>query len=163
MSMRLGTILLTSALASLIACGGGDGDGKDDSSDTASGGSLDLEDDVYFDDDFSPVLVQGRAWCQAGSDSSGMLFFFEVDYADPQGDYDVEYGNLTGRGVDGGTEVFTEPLLVCRDGECQGSIRDGLYPPITCSTASDYEFVATLVDRSENPSVELLLEWDDGA
>jgi len=160
MSPRITTFLLTAAMASLVACGSGDGDGKGDSNDSGSGGNIDLDDDVNFEDDFSPVLVEGRAWCQAGSDSSGMLFFFEVDYADPQGDYDVESGSITGQGAGGGTVVFTEPLLVCRDGECQGSFRDGHYPPITCSTASDYEFVATLIDRSGNPSAELLLDWD---
>ncbi len=157
--MHPSTLLLTSSLALLVACGGGSDD-KDDSGEVSAGGSIDVDDDVYFEDDHSPVLVQGRAWCQAGSDSSGMLFFFEVDYADPQGDYDVEFGNLTGRLAGGGADVFTEPLLICRDGDCQGSFRDGLYPPITCSTASDYEFVGTLIDRSGNPSAELMMEWE---
>jgi hypothetical protein len=149
-------------MALMVACGSGGGDDKDDADDDGLGGEIDIGDDgdVVFDDEYSPVLVEGRAWCADGSDSSGMLFFVEINYADPQGDYDVESGSLIGQGAGGGTVVFDEPLLVCRDGECIGSFRDGLYPPITCSTADDYEFIATLIDRSGNPSAEILLVWD---
>ena len=157
MSPRILRVLLTSVVAFTVACSSGDG--ESDKAEDEPGGEIDFE--VEFEDDVTPVLVEGLAWCAEGSDSSGMLFFIEVTYADPQGDYDVEYGTLVGQGAGGGAVVFDEPLLVCRDGECFGSFRDGLYPPITCSTADDYEFIATLIDRSGNPSSELLLEWED--
>ena len=73
MSPRITRILLTSAMTIMVACGSGDGSDKDDSGEDGAGGDINIGDDgdVVFDDDVSPVLVEGRAWCQAGSDSSG--------------------------------------------------------------------------------------------
>ena len=150
------------ALLSLLACGAGKLDG--DESDTAAGadmdGSLDVNDNIQFDGD-GPVIVSGRVWCQAGSDSSGMIFIFDVQYADPQGDYDVEGGEVTGQTKSTSTFIFSDNLLVCRDGQCDGSFRDGHYDPITCSTADDYEFIATVTDRSGLISETVLLDWED--
>lgn len=148
-------------LVSLTACGSGKGDEDDGDGGetTGSGGNIDLNDGVQFDGD-GPVIVEGRVWCQAGSDSSGMIFIFEVDYADPQGDYDVAMGDVTGARASDGGEVFTDSILVCRDGRCDGSFRDGIYPPITCVTADDYTFTAVLTDRAGLQSEPLELEWD---
>jgi|GEM_PF-2708961 len=150
------------AAASLVACGSGKLDDDDDGTtdEGNNGGSIDIDDGVQFDGD-GPVIVSGKVWCQAGSDSSGMVFIFEVDYADPQGDYDVAMGDVTGSQASSGTEIFTDSLLVCRDGQCDGSFRDGHYPPITCSTADDYVFVATVTDRSGLTSDVVELDWED--
>jgi hypothetical protein len=151
------------SLAGLVACGSGKLDGDEDDASTDNGGgngSIDVNDGVQFDGD-GPVIVEATAWCQAGSDSSGMIFIFEVKYADPQGDYDVATGDVTGLITSSGTEVFTDSILVCRDGQCDGSFRDGHYPPITCSTASDYEFVANVTDRSGLVSESVVVTWED--
>ena len=94
-------------MAVAVACGSGDGEADKDEE---PGGNIDLGGEVEFEDEVTPVLVEGKAWCEAGSDSSGMLFFVEVNYADPQGDYDVESGTLIGQGAGGGAVVFDEPL-----------------------------------------------------
>ncbi len=156
--MNTKTLLVWACLSALAACGSGSGEDGSTKSNDDVGGSVDFEDGVQFDGD-GPVVVTSRAWCQAGSDSSGMIFFFEVDYADPQGDYDVENGDVTGRYVSGG-DIFTDRLLICRDGECVGSFRDGHYPPITCSTASDFAFSAVLYDRSGNASAPMEIPWE---
>lgn len=162
--MRRTRLSVFFAVAAALAVTPGCSSDKDDATDTGaegSGGNVNLdEDDIEFDGD-GPVAITGRGWCEAGSDSSGFLFFFEVDYADPQGDYDVAVGNLTGNYVASDTPVFSDDILVCFDGECIASFRDGLYPPITCSTASDYYFVATVTDRTGITSEPIQIDWED--
>ena len=43
---------------------------------------------------------------------------------------------------------------------CPSMATEWVRLPATCSTADDYEFIATLIDRSGNPSAEVLLVWD---
>ena len=161
MPFRTPTWTVAALAAGLLGCNVGKvGDGDDAESDDGSNGSIDLDDGIQFDGD-RPVIVEGVVWCQAGSDSSGMLFFFDVDYADPQGDYDVAAGDVTGSLASTGDEIFTDNLLVCRDGQCVGSFRDGIYPPITCATASDYNFTALLFDRAGLESDLVELTWVD--
>jgi hypothetical protein len=163
MAFRVPLLVTAFCAIGLVGCNSGKLDDEEDgsSSGTTDGGdgSIDL-DEVQFDGD-RPVVVEGEVWCQAGSDSSGMVFIFDVKYADPQGDYDVAMGEVTGSQVSSGTEIFTDSILVCRDGQCDGSFRDGHYPPITCSTASDYAFSAWVTDRAGLVSDVVELTWVD--
>ena len=152
---------IVAAMGGLVACTSGKLDGEDDTgADASAGGSIDVDDDIQFDGD-GPVIVEGKAWCQAGSDSSGMIFYFDVRYADPQGDFDVDQGSVTAQDKSSGTEVFTDSLLFCREGKCEGSFRDGVYPLVTCATADGYEFLASVTDRSGLQSDTVLLTWED--
>ena len=162
MSSRAMVWPLAMLCAGVVGCNAGKVDDEGDDSETTdgSGGSIDLDDNYQFDGD-RPLIVEGEVWCQAGSDSSGMVFIFDVKYADPQGDYDVAQGDVTGSLASSGQEIFTDNVLVCRDGQCDGSFRDGIYPPITCSTASDYVFTAFVADRSGLVSDVVELTWVD--
>ena len=150
-------------MMSLVACGSGKLDGEEgDGSDDNGDGSIDVNDEIRFDGD-GPVITGGEIWCAAGADSSGMLWFVEVGYADPQGDADVEMGEFSAYVADSSTEIFSDDrMLVCRDGKCEGSFRDGLYDSsVTCSTADRFDYFATVIDRSGNLSETIQLDWRD--
>jgi hypothetical protein len=131
-----------------------DGDGDDDDDDD--------DDDGGFDDPDTPVGEDGTITCSEGSDSSGYLFFARVEADDPQGVGNLaDIGSLV-RGYDhSGTMLFEDPGMVCADGECVASFRDGLYPPVTCDFHDDYEFTAVLVDVDGYQSDEIELVWFD--
>ena len=51
-------------------------------------------------------------------------------------------------------------MLVCRDGKCEGSFRDGLYDSsVTCSTADRFDYFAVIPQRQ--PVETIQLDWRD--
>ncbi len=156
---NLCTLALLLAGAALVACNTGKGSVDDDDDDGGGGVGGDGTD---FPDETSPVITEGYIWCAPGSDSSGFLFFVEVQADDPQGVSNLaEFGSIVRGYTLEESLVFEDEGMVCEDGECVWSFRDGIYPPITCATADDYKFTAQLKDEDGNIGPELDLEWLD--
>ncbi|MCB9758446.1 MAG: hypothetical protein H6739_01265 [Alphaproteobacteria bacterium] len=110
----------------------------------------------------TPVIREGSVYCTPGSQSSGDLFFVEIEAYDPQGDGDIadQGGRVAGYYVDSDEEIFDDELLVCTGASCQGSWRDGIYPPVTCATHDYFYFKAWVLDRDGNTSPEYDLAWN---
>ncbi|HCH64067.1 MAG TPA: hypothetical protein DFR83_14785 [Deltaproteobacteria bacterium] len=149
-------------IVGLVACGAGKVDGEDaDTAESAGGGAFDVDEEIEFDGD-GPVVISGRMWCDSGGESAGMITFFEVRYADPQGNSDVEFGEVAVYATGSTTEVFRDEMLVCRSGTCEATYRDGVYDSsVTCSTVDRFDFFATVTDRSGLQSEAVTIEWED--
>lgn len=135
-----------------------------------NGGSLKLDNDStpeWFDDlspdGEMPAILEGEVWCTPGSGSSGDLFFVEVSVFDPQGERDVadQGGRVLGVYANNGDLIFDDEILVCNDGFCQASWRDGIYDPVTCATHDYFSFSAVALDLAGNSSEEFPLIWRD--
>ena len=162
--MWIWSVRLTSVVVALVltACGAGkvDGEGAEDSA-TSGDGSFNVDDEIEFDGD-GPVVISGRMWCESGGESAGMITFFEVRYADPDGNSDVEFGEISVFVAGTTTEVFRDEMLVCRAGKCEASCRDGICESsLTCSTVDRFDFLATVTDRSGLQSEAVVIEWED--
>jgi hypothetical protein len=111
--------------------------------------------------DDPPEVISGSAWCTAGSNSSGDLFFVQIQGFDPQGEDDLAATGGHVVAMDGSNEFFDEPMLTCQpDGGCEASWRSGDYGGIECKTSSDLDYYAILVDRQNNLSDRFELEWE---
>ena len=130
----------------------------DDSGAADSGTEWNSDIDPNGDD--PPEVQSGQVWCTEGSNSSGDLFFVEIDARDGQGDDTLssDYSRVIARS--GSTEVFDESFLLCTDsGRCEGSWRSGDYGGyILCATIDDFEYYTVVVDRDGNESDEFELE-----
>ncbi len=115
------------------------------------------------DPDAPPRIGSGSVRCQAGSNSSGDLFFVAVDVIDPNGNETLS--SLESRIImedGGGNEVFDEAILVC-DGSttCECSWRSGDYGGVACGQGPDYSYFAVVVDQDGNDSDTFQLSWLD--
>lgn len=114
------------------------------------------------DDD--PEVLDGEVWCTEGSNSSGDLFFVQVDVRDEQGEDTLssQDSRIIARSSTG-NEVFDESMLFCQDsGRCEGSWRSGDYGgSILCATGEDFTYHAVIVDYDGNESPEFDLTWTD--
>jgi len=161
MSLRLapGSMLAFTLAVGLIACGAGkgsvDGEGDDAGSDGGDGG-----DGVELTGD-DPVVLSAIMYCEAGSDSSGNLFFVEVEADDPQGTYTLsDFGGTFTAYAGSGEVVFQDEGLACRDGTCVHSFTEYAVAPVTCATQGDYVFTVTVEDDEGHVSDEAEVTWE---
>lgn len=113
-----------------------------------------------FADDVSPVLTDGRIWCNEGVDEAGPveLFFLEVEALDPQGELDL-YDEATWTATlaqDG--QVMIEDFLYLENGIYVYSFHQDQHPNIKCDELSMFRFIAQTTDWSGNESNLLELE-----
>ena len=156
--MRI-VILFGAALA--LGCGSGkgsvDGDGTDGRDGTGgTGGGNGLTGD-------NPVVEEAIIYCQAGSDSSGSIFFVEVEVDDHQGKYTIldDGGYFVAYDLNG-NEIFRDESIACQsDGECVHSFLEINVSPVTCSTQADYQFFVAVEDYDGNFSEETEVIWQD--
>lgn len=154
------SFLALTLVAGLVACGSGKGSvdgegddaGGDGASDGADGGELTGDD---------PVVLSAIMYCEAGSKSSGNLFFVEVEADDPQGTYTLsDFGGTFTAYNSAGEVEFQDEGLACRDGSCIHSFTEYAVAPVTCATQGDYRFTATVEDDDGNVSAEAEVAWD---
>lgn len=153
-------IPLLAALA--LGCNSGKGDVDGDGSGTTDGtggtgsGGNGLSGE-------NPVVENGIIYCQAGSESSGNVFFVELEVDDPQGKYTIEEdaGYFVAYDLSG-NEMFRDEFIACQsDGECSHSFNEINVAPVTCATHEDYQFFAAVQDYDGNYSEETEVIWQD--
>ncbi len=157
------TLALSLAAALLLGagCNSGKGSVEGEGADGGDGGDGNDGNNGLTGD--NPVILEGTIYCTPGSDSSGYLFFINIQADDPQGSYTIaDLGGWFGATDLSGDMVFEEPNgMACREGECVHSFNDGHYPPVTCSTHADYIFLASVEDTEGHSSEVTELTWVD--
>ncbi len=112
--------------------------------------------------DERPIIESGTIWCTAGSNSSGDIFYVELDADDPQGADTLEPGGLVAGWDATGALVFEDAILVCSSsGRCTATFRDEIYSGVSCSNHSLYTYTAQVVDEDDNLSERHQLVWVD--
>ena len=140
-------------LLTLLACDR-DGTVKTGQDDTGETGPAWWEEDT--DPDAPPAIESGTVTCEAGSNSSGDLFFVTVNVTDPNGNDTLDQATSTIE-MDG---VFEESFLVCDGGPaCEGSWRSGDYGSPSCGQGWGVDVTVVIVDRDGNESEEFELTW----
>jgi len=113
-----------------------------------------------FTDDVSPVLIDGRVWCNQGVDEAGpvYLFFLEATAADPQGDLDLsEEASWTATLIQDG-QLMVEDVLYWKEGNYLYSFHEVQHQNIECLQLHDFRFLVQTTDWSGNVSNQIELE-----
>lgn len=152
MNKTLGLLLLA-----LAACSGT----EDDKS--ATGSDTEATDDI-FKDDVSPGIVEGTFSVIAGSESSGLRWYVEIEGDDPQGSGTLANigGSLKVETAAGG-EVFEQAgIIVCNNsGDCSCSFAEDTYGAVDTSSPENYRFFGMLEDEDGNFSDYVELDYDE--
>ena len=118
--------------------------------------------EALFEDGVSPVMFEGRVWCNSGIDESGAfyLFFLEATAADPQGDLDLKEEASWTATIAATGQVMVEDVLYWEDGKYVYSFHSDQHPNIKCETLTDFRFVASTTDWSGHQSNQIELVID---
>ncbi len=112
--------------------------------------------------DQQPVIEGGTIRCSEGSNSSGYIFYVEVDADDPQGKDTLAPGGLVAGWNATDDLVFEDAILNCNsDGWCMASFRDEIYTGVNCANHNLYTYTAQIIDEDDNLSERFQLIWTD--